>query len=523
MFRVLERRLDQLLGIADAAVLRGGLRGVEKESLRVTRDGRVSPLPHTPALGSPLTHPWITTDFSEALMELVTPPLQTSWETLGFLCDLHWHVYDRIGDEMLWATSMPCAVEGEHSIPIAVYGDSNPGRMKHIYRRGLSHRYGRLMQAIAGVHFNYSAPDHLWPVLQEISAHQGPVRQYRDEAYFGLLRNYRRLGWLVLYLFGASPALCKSFFCGRSVDLPDWDDLTFYGPHATTLRMSDIGYSNSNQASICLSMNALDEYIEGLDRAIRTPHPAYEAIGTVVDGEWRQLSTSILQIENEYYSFIRPKHVARSGERPTHSLQRGGVQYVEVRALDVSPFDPAGISQNEIRFLEAFLLLCLLADSPAMNGDEAAQCDANHLAVALKGRDPALELRDGETRRPLREWGGDVLAAMAPICDLLDGEGADGSYTAALERQREKIADAEQTPSAKILREMRDENEPFYQFGLRLSAGHRDYFAELSAPDPERRRDFDAQVQASLERQSELESSPAPPFEEFLRSYFGAA
>lgn len=521
MFRVLDRRLDQILEVAGPNAIRGGLRGVEKESLRVTPDGSVSSLPHTPALGSALTHPWITTDFSEALMELVTPPFASDWETLGFLCDLHWHVYDRIGDEMLWATSMPCAVEGEHSIPIAVYGDSNPGRMKHVYRQGLSYRYGRLMQAIAGVHFNYSAPDALWPVLQTITGAGGSLRQYRDDAYFALLRNYRRLGWLILYLFGASPALCKSFFCGRSVDLPDWDDLTLYGPYATTLRMSDIGYSNANQADICLSMNALGDYIEGLDRAIRTPHPAYEAIGTIVDGEWRQLSTSVLQIENEYYSFIRPKHVARSGERPTHALQRGGVQYVEIRALDVSPFDPAGISQNAIRFMEAFLLLCLLSDSPKMTPEEAAGCDANHLAVALRGREPGLELADGDTARSLRDWGQTILAAMAPICELLDDEGTD-SYRAALELQREKIADSGQTPAARILAEMRVQHEPFYQFGLRLSAGHRAYFAALPPPDPRRLEDFDAEVQASLRRQRELEAADAPPFKEYLRNYFDA-
>ncbi|MGB5622717.1 MAG: glutamate--cysteine ligase, partial [Gammaproteobacteria bacterium] len=334
MFRVLQQRLDRILASADSVVLRNGLRGVEKESLRVDQAGQISRLPHPAALGSALTNPWVTTDFSEALPELVTPPFDNNWETLSFLCDLHQFVIRNIGEEMLWATSMPCAVKSEESIPIATFGNSNAGRMKEIYRRGLSYRYGRVMQAIAGVHFNYSVPDELWPVLGEILGHGGELQQLRDRQYFDLLRNYRRLGWLVLYLFGASPAVCKSFFLGRETGLPDLDAATAYGPHATTLRMSGVGYRNSNQSGIGLSMNALDEYLADLDRAIHTSFPAYERIGTLVDGEWRQLSTSMLQIENEYYGFIRPKQVARSGERPAGALRRRGVAYVEVRALD---------------------------------------------------------------------------------------------------------------------------------------------------------------------------------------------
>ena len=108
-----------------------------------------------------------------------------------------------------------------------------------------------------------------------------------------------------------------------------------------------------------MSVNSLDEYVRDLSRAISTPHPPYETLGVKVDGEYRQLNANILQIENEYYSFIRPKRVARSGERPTKALRRAGVEYVEVRALDVSAFDPVGVNQNKLRFLEAFLALCL--------------------------------------------------------------------------------------------------------------------------------------------------------------------
>lgn len=513
-------RLDALARMGQTAVLRGGLRGIEKESLRVAPTGEISRTPHPPALGSALTHPWVTTDFSEALPELITPPFATNWEALNFLCELHRFVYRGIGDELLWATSMPCRIEGDHSVPIARYGDSNVGRMKHIYRRGLSNRYGSVMQAIAGVHFNYSVAEAFWPVFRELTGDERSLRAVRDDAYLGLLRNYRRYGWLVLYLFGASPAICASFLCGRETSLERLGNATVYGRHATTLRLSDLGYRNESQAGISIGMDDLDQYIEDLDAAILTPYPPFEEIGTVVDGHWRQLSTSILQIENEFYGQIRPKQVAESGERPTHALQRRGIAYVEVRALDVSPADPAGISQNEMRFVEALLLYCLLADSPPMDHHEALRCDRIHGLVAARGREPGLELRIGEDSRGLVVWAREILDQLAPVCALLDEDQSDSSYQSALESQCEKIADPARTPSARILAALERRGESFFDFALRLSAGHKAYFAELPSPAPGIERQLADEVPASLARQRDIEDADQPPFEDYLRHYY---
>ncbi|MGH8240669.1 MAG: glutamate--cysteine ligase, partial [Steroidobacteraceae bacterium] len=362
--RVFERRLSALVNSGEPQTLQGGRKGVEKESLRVTPDGLLARTPHPAALGSALTNEHITTDFSEALIELVTPPFTQSWELLQYLTDLHQFVYRHLGDELLWATSMPCAVESDEAIPIAQYGTSNVGRMKTIYREGLGVRYGRMMQAISGVHFNYSFPARFWEAYATIRESRESAQQFKSSSYFELLRNYRRHGWIVLYLFGVSPVVCKSFLRGREPGLPELTPGTVYEPYATSLRMSDIGYRNRNQAGLSVSVNSLDEYIRDLTRAITTAHPPYEAIGVKIqtaNGEkYKQLNANILQIENEYYSFIRPKRVARSGERPTKALARAGVEYVEVRALDVSAFDPVGVNQNKLRFLEAFLAMCVL-------------------------------------------------------------------------------------------------------------------------------------------------------------------
>lgn len=520
MFRQVEERLERLARL-DGDCLSGGGRGVEKESLRVTPEGRIATTPHPLALGSALTHPWITTDYSEALLEFVTPPQQSCWETLQFLCDVHQFVHPRLpAGEMLWATSMPCAVGGDASIPVADYGSSNLGRMKHVYRLGLGYRYGRVMQTISGVHFNYSFPERFWRACREADGWRGDERAFRDRMYFGLLRNFRRFGWIVLYLFGASPAVCKSFLGGRDPGLPEFDAGTRYGPWATSLRMSDLGYRNTSQAGIQLSMNSLEDYVAGLETAIRSPWPPYERIGMGSDGEWRQLSTSMLQIENEYYGFIRPKQPILPGERPTRALRRAGVAYMEVRALDVSPFDPAGVSQNELRFLEAFLVFCMLYDSPPIGEGELERLEDNHTRVAVTGRKPGLRLVIAGEERSLADWGRDICAQLVPICRLLDRDDPARSYSAALELQAAKLEDSTLTPSARVLAEMRQEQASFFEFAQRMSRQHQDYFAALPPMSAARLQEFEAEAARSLEAQRALEAEPQEPFERYLAGYF---
>ena len=237
-----EKTLAGMVNSGERGVLLGGLKGIEKESLRVTPDGRISQRPHPRALGSPLTHEHVTTDYSEALIELVTPTFTTSWELLEYLTELHQFVYRHLGDELLWCTSMPCRLAGDSSIPLAEFGTSNVGRMKHVYRRGLGLRYGRIMQAISGVHFNYSFPAQFWEVLAAVLGRRDAGQDFMSETYFGLLRNYRRHGWIVHYLFGVSPAVCRSFVAGHDDHgLEEFGHGTLYSPYATSLRMSDLG------------------------------------------------------------------------------------------------------------------------------------------------------------------------------------------------------------------------------------------------------------------------------------------
>lgn len=519
-----EKRLAALADVRTTnggMTIAGGLKGIEKESLRVDDNGRLSRRPYPLALGSALTNPYITTDFSEALLEFVTPAFKSTWETLRSVCDIHQFTYARLDDEQLWAASMPCGIpEKDHDIPLARYGGSNVGQMKTVYRRGLGYRYGRHMQLIAGVHFNYSPPPDLWPAYRQVLGEDGDEDAFRSARYMGLVRNFRRIGWLLLYLFGASPALCKSFARGDGLPMQSLNDYTWYQPYGTSLRMSDLGYNNKNQARIKINLNSVDEYIRDLTAAIHQPEPDYEKIGVKVDGKYRQLNANLLQIENEYYSSIRPKRVAHSGERPTAALRRGGVEYVEIRSLDINIFDPCGVSQNTMRFMEALLIYCLLKPSPPCDEDGLAEAGRNQLQAAKYGRDPALELyRDGKPTL-LRNWAREIVDEVAAVADVIDVQEQGRSYAEALVSMRGLVDNPDATPSARLLDELRAQNSSYFDFVLSMSAGHREYFRSITPLTGERLAELERAAAESIQRQRDIEAADTLTFDEYLARYF---
>lgn len=513
----LDARLAALAG--RPRLLAGTRRGIEKESLRVTAEGYISRRPHPPGLGSALTNRYITTDFSEALLEFITPPLRECWEAVQFLCDLHQYTGDHMDGELLWPMSMPCMIRSAEDIPIARYGTSNVGRMKTRYRQGLSVRYGRYMQAISGIHYNYSVPEAFWPQLGEIEGTDLPLQDFRSSVYLGLVRNVRRLDWFLLYSLGASPAVCKSFLAGRDTDLDSLDRGTLYGPHATSLRMSDIGYQNAQQAGLRVSANSLDQYVADLNRAIRTPSAQWQRLDARASGQRKQLNANLLQIENEYYSTIRPKRVAQSGERPTAALRRGGIEYVELRALDVSPFDPVGINQRQSRFLEVFLLTCLLRDSPPIDADEHAANVSNHAAVAKRGREPGLQLHRGGCEVALRDWGIELREQLLATCEVFDPDGELGCADAVRECTV-GLDDPAQTPSGRLLEELRQTGQPLFVYAMELARDCSDYFRSLSPEFNVHAAEFEAESRASVARQREIEAADDIDFESYLARFF---
>jgi len=495
--------------------------GLEKESLRVAVDGGIAQTPHPPALGSALTHPSITTDYSEALIEMVTPPFNHFCDTLEFLDDTHRFIYSQLDNEILWATSMPCVVEGDESIPIAQYGSSNAAKMKTAYRRGLGHRYGRMMQAIAGVHFNYSYPEEFWQLYREELSDELELPEFVSDSYMSMVRNLQRVGWLVPYLFGASPAICASFLGASPTSLDKWFDYSYYGPYATSLRMGDIGYQNSKEgkAGINVNYNSLRDYIDSLSYAISTPYPEYAKIGVGGNGEWQQLNPNILQIENEYYSSVRPKQILNGEEKPTLALARRGIAYLELRSLDVNAYDPLGISEAQMRFLESLLLFSLLSPSDPYDDSELESIRHNINEVAVRGRDPALRLRRNGSEILLRDWANEIFEQMAFSCELLDKGSSAAAYGPALAEQHAKVADADLTPSARILADMADHKEEFYHFALRMSRQHQQWFASRPL-QPEQLDAFEQTARESIEAQRRIEAEDDISFETFMQHYF---
>ncbi|HGL6713994.1 MULTISPECIES: glutamate--cysteine ligase [Burkholderiaceae] len=496
-------------------------RGVERECLRVTGDGHLSLSPHPGGLGAALTHPQITTDYSESLLEFITPALADPVRTLESLDDLHRSTYANLGDEFLWSSSMPCALPAEEEIPIAMYGTSNTGRLKHVYRKGLALRYGRTMQCIAGIHYNFSLPQAIWPLLGGGNRRERTDRDLKSWVYMGLIRNFHRYNWLLLYLFGASPAVNADFLRGRRHELERLDGETLYLPHATSLRMSDLGYQSHAQSSLAPCYDSLTGYIDALVMAMGTPYPLYGQIGTHRGAEWVQLNTNILQSENEFYSNIRPKRVARAGERPVEALKDQGVEYVEVRSLDINPFLPLGIDESQAHFLDAFLLFCALRESPLLRDGEFAQGVANGLTVAREGRRPGLVLQRGAQSVYLKDWSNELLADIAPLAEMLDCAKGGGSHRQALAAQSAKVNDPSLTPSSMMLATMSERGVSFNRFAMDQSRLHAESFRKRPLP-ADRLMAFRALADASRAEQARLEKEQASGFDAFVGAFQGS-
>ncbi len=522
MSSLFDRRLEALASAEQSQWLTTIQRGIEKESLRITSQGHLAQRPHPAALGSALCHPYITTDYSEALLEFITPVFTDIDSALALLDDIHRFVYSNIDDELLWSASMPCILEGDDNIPVAQYGSSNIARMKTVYRYGLGHRYGRLMQTIAGIHYNFSMPDGYWLAAYAEDGASGDLPDYITDRYLGLIRNFRRHSWLLVYLFGASPAVCSSFLRDTTDHhLVPFDEASksLHSPYGTALRMGDLGYSSSAQKDLSICYNNLDSYIETLCEAITHPYSEYESIGVGEPGHERQLNTSLLQIENEFYSLIRPKRVANSGETALGALRRDGIEYIEVRCIDVNPAQPLGIDADQIRFIDTFLLYCLLSDSALCDDPDGERIAENLHRVVNQGREPGLTLVTEQAEIPLTDAASTLLDAMRPIAQALDRAHGDNHHSSSHRQQCDKIEDPSLTPSAQILKQMEEQDLPFFRLAMNASLHWAQTFRDHPL-DEERTRYFEECSRQSLHRQAEMDSADEIDFESYLQAYY---
>ena len=359
-------------------------RGIEKESLRVKNNAQLSQSNHPKELGSPLTNKFITTDFSEALIELVTPTFNSVDEVYEFLLDLHIFTANAMeSDEVLWSNSMPCFIGDESEIRVAEYGSSNIGKLKNIYRKGLRVRYGSIMQCVAGIHYNFSIDDDSLRLFTE-DLNKGT----KSDIYLGLIRNFKRNFWFLLYFFGASPIFDKSFVSGRNHSIKNTNKSDLYDEYATSLRMSEVGYQSYHQKALDIKYNSLDSFIESLKKGIFEEYEVFKSLGLYDENnERQQISSGILQIENELYDSIRPKRKGASETRPIELLSTQGIEYVEVRGIDLSPNTLTGISKSEMRLLDVFLIHCLITESKSVSQSEYDEMNKNYVTAIHSGSD----------------------------------------------------------------------------------------------------------------------------------------
>jgi len=495
---------DRLRDLSAARLL-GICRGIEKESLRALPTGALALTPHPAALGSPLTHPQITTDFSESQLELITGVHAGVEDCLAELTRIHQFVYRTLaaaGDERLWVGSMPCGLPTDETIPLGLYGSSNIGRAKSVYRMGLGHRYGRRMQTISGIHYNWSLPG------------------LGNDEYFGLIRNFRRHAFLLLHLFGASPAVCSSFVAGREHGLQTLSEYTRCLPHATSLRMGRLGYQSEAQATLAVSYNGMDSYAASLHDALTRPYAPYEKIGIRnLGGEYNQLATTLLQIENEFYGTIRPKRVIRPGERALHALRERGVEYIEVRCMDLDPFVPVGITAATVRFLDIFLLHCLLADSLPDTPAEIAALGRNQHHTATHGREPGLRLERGGESVLLTDWAAELLQQCLPIAAALDAVHGGSAYGNVVAAARGSLDQPETLPSARMLSAMQSDFGGSYTAFIRAQAEQtRNHMLALPWSAAHQAA-FEALARVSVEKRLAIEAADTVDFETFRQAY----
>lgn len=515
---------DVLPNWVDSSLLKGMLRGIERESLRMQSDGFLSQAPHPTSLGSALTHPHITTDYSEALMEFITPPQASIEKALDYLMDIHAVVNRHLeNDEKLWPMSMPCMLDSsDDSIPLAQYGSSNIGLFKTLYRRGLGVRYGRRMQTISGVHYNLSFPDAFFEALQAQETDEKikalSLQDYRSERYMGLIRNFIRLTPLVMLLIGASPAVCQCFMTGRDHQLLPLVKGTLYSPYATALRMGRFGYQNSAQKQLGIHYNNLKDYLKGLQKAVKTSYKPFKRLGLKnAHGEAIQINDHVLQIENEYYSLVRPKQVPQAGETPSQALENRGIGYVELRAVDVNPYSPIGINEDTAGFLEVVALYCLLQDSPELLSDEQDIIEQNQAEVVNRGRAPNAAITENGQSYPIEDWCALHLKRMQPLAKLLNSTYETTLYTDALHTMMIRVDEVDATLSALVVGDTREQGG-MWHFGQVLAQQHISAY-EAHHLSPETLAYFDEVMQKSVQKQQQLEQDQSISFQDYLAQY----
>lgn len=498
----------------DGSLMLGNI-GIEKESLRISHL-KLSKIPHNQVLGSALFNKYITTDFSDAQVEFITPPFDQNTYVISFLENLHHFVSKKINGDILWPLSMPPSRVKESEIPISKYGQSNYGLLKEVYRHGLSNRYGKLMQTISGVHFNYSLPEELWDNNTFFPSEKKSTF-LKNKIYMGTIRNFHRYNWLLIYLFGCSPIISKHFL-NKSYDFENSNKEDYFLPFATSLRMSDLGYQNDNQTRLDVSFNSIEGYIRDLRNATEEPNRAFMKIPLKTGGIFNQLNKNHLQIEDEYYAIARPKSNGTMPTRQIHKIQNTGINYIELRSIDLNPFNPIGIDKDTLNFLEIFSLYCTLKDSKNISSDEFNICKSNDKKVAIEGRKPGLKLINNGKKVLLSIWALEIIEEMQTLADNYEDRTND--FHASIVKMRERVIESHKTPSSRLLELVLQRNITMDQLGYELGSKYLEDYISISSNSNQLWEELETETMNSILLQTKEDKKPQKEFKKFLHEYF---
>lgn len=472
----------KLFSYADKSrLLAEGKFGIEKESQRITSSGDLALTPHPSVFGDKIENSRITTDFSESQIEMITPPFTSVEEAYNSLEQIRMEVDNSIKNELLWPFSMPPRLPEEESIPIARFSGTKEGRDKETYRNGLALRYGKKMQMISGIHYNFSFREEMIDYLYERFGNGNVKRTFIDSMYFALTRNFLRYRWMIIYLFGASPfydstynsVICKELKIIQKC-CPDCCDIVEdINQYATSLRVSRFGYSNTLHRKYAVYFDSLEEYTWKLQKMMATKHLKYKKLGLHRNGVQTQLNNNVLQKESEFYSSIRPKQIVKKGETQLEAMAKRGVGYIEVRILDLNPFEKLGISVEQLYFLQVFMLFCLFEQSDFITAGELDKINTNHHLVALYGRKENLMLHKyGKGVIELKDLGGQIFEKLRCIAELMDKGSRADKYQQSVEKEYQKLMDKSLLLSERMQREMKENNESFLEFGTRQATNN---------------------------------------------------
>ena len=357
--------------------------GIEREMLRVDKNGYLSFTDHPGIFGDKVLNPYITTDFSESQVEIITPALDKIEETYSFSKALYDIVALEIGDEILWPQSMPCFIPEDDEIPVAKY--SEEGREAEEYRNKLLKKYGGKKQLISGIHYNYSFNEEIIRKLYESSDKELTYKEYKNSIYLKVARNYLRYRWIIVYLLGAAPVIHESFLNGCSCKLKQISEDGYTVDGAVSHRNGECGYRNKEEL-----------------------YPNYDTVEDYVESINTYVNDGVIDSYKELYSQVRLK--AKNPKNFLNSLLEDGISYLEYRSIDINPFEKGGISLNDLYFLQLLNIYMLIKEESSYDKWQQEAVRNQHL-VAKYGIENVDLIKDGEII-DRRSWGLEILNEM---------------------------------------------------------------------------------------------------------------